>query len=320
MGLFGWLKKRAASSQAESDISEKPAEQLSVCTKAANTPNGLSQNANKEKLDCRPSNMTISIEGNYEERPVFTYVGSALKGLRKGDYFYADVVKGPIRLVSELNGSVWQVEADQTALSYKGIPFGSFSFSSNTLASFIDLGCHIRIKCRHAGWYEKPIQEIVMQLPNIEQVWDWKDACLGLGFVIPFEDCYSLDSKRAAKRANSHRLAEKAIGHPLKKWANSISIFREDDEWKGPRPAKTARVDAYLSLLPAPAGSKAQPHILVTLNNMPALEISARSGASYKKLKQRVGDNLLYACISKFERPDGSFCWRLTLVFEGPEE
>lgn len=336
MGLFNWLKKIGTCSSRPDSSSASRAEENSPVVKdehpsadaaasSVNEQNAVGKykggfSVYRNNFKCRPSNMVINIEGDYEKKPVYTYVGSALKDLHKGQYFYADVVKGPLELVSELNGAVWQIEADCTALAYKGRPFGSFSFSSRTLIRFIDLGCKVRIKCQHTGWYEKPIPEIIMQLPNMGQLWDWSDACMGLGRVIPFEECYSGEAKIAAEKVYRHRQAEKVAGYPLKEWADRITICRDAEAWNGTRPTRAGDVCASVRLIPTPVGSKAQPHVLISLGDEMTLDVSARSGTIYKKLRQRLDVPISFARITKLEEPDERLCWCLTLVYEGLSE
>lgn len=256
----------------------------------------------------------IYIEGDAEERPVYTYIGSVLKELHKGDEFYADVVKGPLTLISELHGGSWDVEDDCVALAYKGHLFGSFNFCAKTLIGFIDAGCSIKIKCKHDGWYERPIPEILMQLPTHEDLWYWRDLCIGMQRIVPFEERDFEGSKRAYERARSQKKAELLVGHPLPKWARTIDLHFEDEGWHGPYPRKTASVDVGISVLPVAAGSKARPHLLIEMGNSSCVEISARRGA-YKELCSRMDDGVDYAFVSRIENCGMSPRWCLSLIF-----
>lgn len=264
--------------------------------------------------DVRPP---VLIEGSDQLKPVYTYIGSALKDLKKGDHFYADVVKGPLRLKSELNGGIWDVGPGDTALSHNGVPFGTFSFCSETLIAFLNQGCNLKIKCFHSGWYEEPIPEILMMLPAHEDLWSWRDSCSGLGRLIPFEDRMSTEAQVAAFKARKHLWAEKAAGRSLNKWAEKYEIIRGDNAWNGPRPIDSIEVEIRTSKLPTPNGSKAKPHILIDCAGDPILEISARSGSLYKGLLANLGRPICYARVSRVPGQDLHPDWCLLIIYEG---
>lgn len=129
---------------------------------------------------------TILLSGDYE-CTVYTYYGSRLKGLRVGQKFDALVVPGPVTLVSELTGTVWDTgERGDNALSYNGRPFGSFGAMEKTIRKLIDKGYKIKVRCVHTGWYAEGIPAIVATIPQPREVFDWIDECERLGEEVPF--------------------------------------------------------------------------------------------------------------------------------------
>lgn len=168
MGLFGDIA-RAAANAAVDAAKDKATEAVSSSLGRIATPK-------REVTFC----------GN-SERQIYTYYGKPLKRVRQGDCFIADVVTKPIKLTSELTGGVWDTAAEGVALAYKGKVFGATSALGTTFKNLVRRGYKVKVGCTMVGWYAPGIPEILMTIPDPNEIFAWLDDCEHSGEEVSFD-------------------------------------------------------------------------------------------------------------------------------------
>ena len=258
----------------------------------------------------------LTLEGD-EERTVYTYDGAPLKGTRKGSKFYVEVVTSPVHLHSEATGSDWDGSTGGVALAYNGRVFGMTGALEKTFREIAAAGYWIRIKAKRVGMYCEGIPEIVLMIPDPAEIFLWRDACKGLGREVPFDERHSQECEHAAELERTRWHLSKMTGVVLPLGVDGDTLFVEDDEWVGDKPAAgTVKVDISTELIPTPKGSSAKPHVLVRCCGKAFRELSARNRQHALFLKH-VGDTPYLATCKKHVRDDGTYCWKVTVVFMG---
>lgn len=169
MGLFGEIA-RAAANAAVDAAKEKAAEAV------------------ESKIS---SLVTVKPElafSGVHERQVYVYYGKPLKRVHRGDSFFADIVTKPTKLVSELTGGVWDTSTDGVALAYKGKVFGATSVLRQTFRKLERKGYKVRVQCKMIGWLAPGIPEILMMIPDPDEIFRWMDDCERTGEEVPFDE------------------------------------------------------------------------------------------------------------------------------------
>ena len=169
MGLFGEIA-RAAANAAVNAAKEK-------ATEAVESKISRLTTANPE----------LAFSGTHE-RQVYTYYGKPLKRVRQGDSFYADIVTKPTKLVSELTGGVWDTSTDGVALAYKGKVFGATSVLRQTFRTLERRGYRVKVRCEMVGWFASGIPEILMMIPDPDEIFRWMDDCERMSKEVPFDE------------------------------------------------------------------------------------------------------------------------------------
>ena len=256
----------------------------------------------------------LVLEGD-EERTAYTYDGAPLKGTRKGSEFYVEVVTSPVYLYSKVTGSDWDGSAGGIALAYNGRPFGITNALSSTLREISAVGYRIRIKAKRVGMYCEGIPEIVLMIPEPDEIFLWRDACRALGREVPFSDRHSQECEDAAWLERERSRLSKATGTNLPLGVEGDVIFVEDDKWTGDKPAnRSVKVDISTELIPTPKGSSAKPHVLIRYGEEAFCELSARNRQHSTFLKH-AGETPYLATCKKHARGDGTHCWQITVVY-----
>lgn len=272
----------------------------------------------RDTTSASPHNHTrrsLVLDGDCE-RTVYTYDGAPLKGTRKGSVFYADIVTRRVRLTSTLNGAVWDTGRDGgTALSLNGKVFGATNTLDETFRKLVDRGYSIKVKVKRLRMYDVGIPEVVMMIPDPNEIMAWADACEELGREIPFEERNSQECLNASDAYDERKRLEWAVGHELPRGVEGISI--NFDEWTGTRAIDGAStLNVSTSWIPTPKGSSAKPHILIKEGDISIIELSARNG-SYSFLAEHVGERPFECVCRKLDsmRDEGGYYWKLTLVY-----
>lgn len=310
MGFFASLLKLTKPSVTQSHVdaiktTEKPLPQQE--TQPKRQPSLINENR-------RPYACELVLEGD-EERTVYTYDGAPLKGTRKGSKFYVEVVTSPVHLYSRVTESDWDGSSGGVALAYNGRVFGMTNTLDKTFRDIDAAGYRIRIKAKRVGMYCEGIPEIVLMIPDPDEIFLWRDACKGLGREVPFDERHSPECENAAKQEGERRRLSKMTEVDLPFGVDGDSLFVEDDEWVGDRPTVgSVKVDISTELIPTPKGSSAKPHVLVRCSGKEFYELSARN-RQHAFFLEHVGDIPYLATCKKHTRYDGTYCWQVTVVF-----
>lgn len=310
MGFFASLFKltKPAVKQLQIDASKTAKGQSSRMEAEPSTQPALADE--RKRSYCRE----LVLEGD-EERTVYTYDGSPLKGTRKGSRFYVEVVTSRVRLYSKATGSDWDGSTGGVALAYNGQPFGMTNALDNTLREIDAAGYRIRIKAKRVGMYCEGIPEIVLMLPDPDEIFLWRDACKGLGREVPFEERHSEECERAAELEGERRRLSKMTETELPFGVDGDVLFVEDDEWSGGKPEDgSVKVDISTELIPTPKGSSAKPHVLIRHSGEAFCELSARN-RQHAFFLEHVGAVPYLATCKKHARYDGTYCWQITVVY-----
>lgn len=262
---------------------------------------------------------TLTLEGDSERR-VYTYDGAPLKGTRKGSVFYADVITEPVSLHSDVTGSDWDSSSGGVALAVNGMLFGMTSTLERTFKELAEAGYAVKVKAKRLGMYCEGIPEIVLMIPDPNEVFHWRDACRGLGREVPFEERHSEECERAAELENERHRLSRSSGLDLPVGVDGDVFFINDEDWPGAKPSNgLALVEISTELIPTPKGSSAKPHIVVSVSGEAFVEVSARNH-QYSAMARHVGEKPYASTCQKHLRDDGTFCWKVTIVYFCQEE
>lgn len=296
MGLFGNILRAAGTVVGKS--SGKPAEPT------APTP---------------PAFVTASYENNVAlagdcERQVYVYYGEPLSGIKIGEYFGADIVTEPLVLTSTLTGGTWDTSDDGVALAYRGMVFGATSALGQTLSKIVRSGTGVTVRCRMVGWYALGVPDVIMTIPDPDEIFAWVDACEGLGRFVAFDKRHDEECEAATSKVQTARRLSKMCGMELPPDVNGVIMYVDDADWTAARPHGRTPVEVSTELMEVPAGSSAKPHISVSVNGCSVAEVGARS-TRYKNLLANVGKRPLLSCCERIERDGDAPLWRLVIVY-----
>lgn len=224
-----------------------------------------------------------TVEGSHAEGVVYVYDGRPLRGISNGQEFYAEVVTRPTKLRSTLTGTTWNTKRDGgVALAVDGRVFGATRAYESTFRKLASVGGPVRVRMMRSGTYARDIPTVEMLLPD--------SATMGLasdfGYLIP---------------------------------TGSDVVILSISDWDGPQVRDMAmHVPVGTRLVPTPAGSSANPHVMVSVAGEDVDDVSARS-SWYKPLARHVGEQPLDAfCQRKpSSNEPGTYYWRLVIVW-GP--
>lgn len=310
MGFFASLLRLAKPAAKHSRTTKAKATKESASRKDARPTTQPPSFADERRTCCEE----LVLEGD-EERTAYTYDGAPLKGTRKGSEFYVEVVTSPVYLYSKVTGSDWDGSAGGIALAYNGRPFGITNALSSTLREISAVGYRIRIKAKRVGMYCEGIPEIVLMIPEPDEIFLWRDACRALGREVPFSDRHCQECEDAAWLERERWRLSKATGINLPLGVEGDVIFVEDDKWTGDKPAnRSVKVDISTELIPTPKGSSAKPHVLIRYGEEAFCELSARNRQHSTFLKH-AGETPYLATCKKHARGDGTHCWQITVVY-----
>ena len=267
----------------------------------------------------KPRPYSLTLAGDSERR-IYTYDGSPLKGTRKGSVLYADVITEPIRLHSDVTGSDWDSSDGGVALAVNGAPFGMTSTLDKTFRELDEAGYSVKVKVKRVGMYCEGIPEMVLMIPDPNEVFHWRDACRALGREVPFEERHSDECERAADMENERHRLSRSSGLELPVGVDGDVFFIEDDSWHGPKPSTGyAPVEISTELIPTPKGSSAKPHISVSASGRAFVELSARN-RQYQAMARHIGESPFAATCQRKLRDDGTFCWQVAVVYFSQED
>lgn len=111
---------------------------------------------------------------------VYVYYGEPLSGIKIGEYFGADIVTEPLVLTSALTGGTWDTSDNGVALAYRGMVFGATSALGQTLSKIVRSGTGVTVRCRMVGWYAPGVPDVIMTIPDPDEIFARVDACEGL--------------------------------------------------------------------------------------------------------------------------------------------
>lgn len=257
----------------------------------------------------------VALSGDCE-REVYVYYGEPLSGIKIGEYFGADIVTEPLVLTSALTGGTWDTSDNGVALAYRGMVFGAASALGQTLSKIVRNGTGVTVRCRMVGWYAPGIPDVIMTIPDPDEIFAWVDACEGLGRFVAFDKRHDEECEAATSKVQTARMLSKMCGRELPVGVDGDCVYIEDDKWAGKRKNGIFPVEVSTELIPTPRGSKAKPHVAVFVNGAMAADVSARC-VHYKTLAEHAGERPYFACCQKREGHDGSPIWRVTVVYLG---
>ncbi len=262
----------------------------------------------------------LVLEGD-EERRVYTYDVSPLKGISEGQAFYAEAVARRVRLRSPYSGEIWDTSEGGVAYAVKGAVFGASNTLDETIKGLMRDGFTVKVKMKHVGAYDSRVPEIVMLVPESNEVFEWRDACKRLGRAVPFEDRHSPEAEAAAEKERERFKLERAMRTELPDGTDGVVIWLEKDKWGGAKPRKgVAKIDLCTEWVPVPEGSKAKPHIAIVEDGKPVAEINARNGC-YKFLAAHVGEKPIASTCERYKREaPGDYAWRVAIAYEGAQD
>lgn len=260
---------------------------------------------------------TAIVEGT-DEHTVYVYYGDPLKGLRRGEAFYADVITEPVRLESELTGGTWDTaENNGYALARDGQIFGASTTWEGFFRELESMGYNIKVRCIKLGTYERNIPEVRLAIPAYDEMRQWASACRESGHFITLEESGSERCQEAVRITRERHRLESAIGRQLPGFTDGTVFIVDDSKWGGPRPQKgTLSINLETRLLPTPTGSSAKPHILLISNDQPAFEASARNGF-YDFLARHVSKVPLATTVTRKTTDDGRVVWQIAVAYAG---
>lgn len=276
--------------------------------------------ANNASVSIPKARYSLTLEGD-AERTVYTYDGSPLKGTRKGSVLYADVVTTPMRLHSDVTGSDWDsAETGGVALAVNGKVFGMTSTLEKTFKELAAAGYSVKVKIKRVGMYCEGIPQVVLMIPEPREIFHWRDACKALGREVSFEERHSDECDRAASMEDERVRLSRSCGKELPIGVDGDVFFFNDESWPGKKPESgSVNVSISSELIPTPKGSSAKPHIVVTVDGTPAVELSARN-RQYSAMSHHIGERPYFANCQKYSRDDGSFAWKVTVVYLSKKE
>lgn len=317
MGLLRWLfgdsQDKNKATKANSNINQGASKPKEKAPESPSKKPSSRKPANRAQHD--PSHKSLILEGDCE-RTVYTYDGAPLKGTRKGSVFYADVVTRRVKLTSTLNGAVWDTgQNGGVALALNGKVFGTTNTLDKTFRKLVDRGYSIKVKVKRLGMYDVGTPEVVMMIPDPDEIMAWVDACEELGREIPFDERNCQECLDASDAYDERKRLEWAVGHELPRGVEGISL--NFDEWTGPMAIDDAStLNVSTSWIPTPKGSSAKPHILIKEGDISIIELSARNG-NYSFLAEHVGERPFECVCRKLDsmRDEGGYYWKLTLVY-----
>ena len=268
----------------------------------------------KEAHKAKHSLYQIVLEGD-TERTVYTYDGVPLKGTRKGSTLYADVVTEHIRLHSKATGSDWDSSDGGVALAVNGKPFGMTSTMEKTFKELKETGYDVKVKIKRLGMYCEGIPQIVLMIPEPEEIFHWRDACRALGHEVPFEDRHNEECELAAELENERHRLSRSSGLELPIGVDGDIFFINDEDWPGAKPdLGNEHVEISSAIIPTPKGSSAKPHVTVSVSGKMFVELTARN-RQYPAMARHVGEKPYAATCQRYMRDDETFCWQVTVVY-----
>jgi hypothetical protein len=228
----------------------------------------------------------LNLDGDSETR-IYTYVGSVFRGIRTGQTFYVNVVDHDVELRSTSTGTTIDTEKwKTTAISYKGRVCGSLGSRLGYLKEIAAAGYSLRLKVKKTGMYSPGVPDLVALTIDGRALKAWWKLQRASSDEIP------LDVEWILKR-NRQQTISNRVGLPITEESVTATFYPTEETWLGSDiPSKRRAFSPVFKRLPTKAGSKAQPHILISdkKSGSPLYEVSARSGKSYKTLVEHLED------------------------------
>ena len=198
----------------------------------------------------------VTINGQ-EERQIYSYDSSPLKGVRKGQVVTVELFRGDGAMVSTCTGYYADTkDRHDCIVLYEGRPIGFIAFPVEKLRRAAEMGYAIMLSAKCYGPLEgyPGIKEMRALVPHRFYLVDW----------IPGAE----DDRPLRERENYFHYNE----YDEADFRNLITKYEWDFE------------DARLEMIPTPAKSSAKPHIGVySKEGMLISEVTARNSC-YKKL------------------------------------
>ena len=111
---------------------------------------------------------------------------------------------------------------------------------------------------------------------------------------------------------------ERLIGEKIPESVDVAIKNFDDSEWLGPRDhVSPKRTQIETILIPPPKGSKAKPHICVSLEGVRIFEANARMEC-YKVLAKHIGERPFCTTYQRFDSmyENEQYYWKLIIVYE----
>lgn len=124
------------------------------------------------------------------------------------------------------------------------------------------------------------------------------------------------DQDEAIEEAKALRSMRRRTGMDLPAGSDCVTINIDDDKWSLPdMPGRTYH-SASLTMLPVKKGSSAKPHVMLSIDGIDVLELSARS-TRYREMVSHIDDPISTCVVEKFEslRNDGTYYYKVILVY-----
>ncbi len=253
---------------------------------------------------------TITLEGTHNVQ-VYTYDGTPFKGMKVGDWFYADVLPGDCILDGPGASEPFDTSGDPyaCALCANGVPFGFANLKN--VKQIAQAGFAVRVRVEKSGMYSRKLPDLVAFVPSRKVVSKWWTMQQSSPYVIPF-DCDSLEEKVAEDQVLAFMIKKSELAGYFGGFGTLVHSFtvRADIWTVGTRSGERVIVH----FLPVPDGSHAKPHVAIETEDGSIFEVSART-SYYDDLAALVSEEP-YKLYSKAYERNGEMRYAAAIVSE----
>lgn len=120
----------------------------------------------------------------------------------------------------------------------------------------------------------------------------------------------------AIDEAKALRSMRRRTGMDLPAGSDCVTINIDEDKWPLDDMSGRTYHSAALAMLPVKKGSSAKPHVMLSIDGIDVLELSARS-TRYREMVSHINDLISTCVVEKFEslRNDGTHYYKVILVY-----
>jgi hypothetical protein len=220
---------------------------------------------------------TITIAGE-NERLVYTYDGTPLKGIVKGQWFDSVVARGEVTMRSTATGTVANSkEFDDLPIMVGGMPYGFVGAFHDSVRSLQSAGYEVAFRSRRIGTYMKGIPEVNCYIPPTWWFLTWTRMFLAFDGEVS----------------------------PNTEESEIVKFSRDESEWLGGSVGKD--VPMHMSLVLGEANGRTKPHVLLMSGESRLVELPAKV-AIYRELLPYIG-RPAFGLVSRMERKGREGCY-----------